>query len=104
MKSQYTTAPTDYELKSVPHSVPLSIVFILSRALRHAERNEKARLRMARCVAFFSPEFVFIYTRKRAEVKNLPLDEQQRVAERNKLYQARYQERYATATAHLQNL
>ncbi|KAJ7687887.1 hypothetical protein B0H14DRAFT_3533722 [Mycena olivaceomarginata] len=51
MKSQYTTAPTDYELK----------------ALRHAERNEKARLRMARCVAFFSPEFVFIYTRKRAE-------------------------------------
>ncbi|KAJ7337480.1 hypothetical protein DFH08DRAFT_812816 [Mycena albidolilacea] len=78
MKSQYTTTPTDYELK----------------ALRHAERNEKARLRMARCVASFSPEFVFTKASKRAEVKNLPLEEQQKVAERNKLYQARYRERH----------
>jgi hypothetical protein len=51
---------------------------------------------MARCVAFFSSEFVLTEVRKRAEVKNLPPDEQQKVAERNKMYQARYRERYAT--------
>ncbi|KAJ7797607.1 hypothetical protein B0H14DRAFT_2583571 [Mycena olivaceomarginata] len=66
MKSQYAATPTDYELK----------------ALRHAERNEKARLRMARQLS------------KRAELKTRSIEEQQEAAERNKLYQARYREKH----------
>ncbi|KAJ7301531.1 hypothetical protein DFH08DRAFT_827488 [Mycena albidolilacea] len=71
MKSQYSAGPTDYELK----------------ALQHA-RNEKARLRMARSNSQ--------QPRKRAELKTRSLEEQQEAAERNKVYQARYREKYAT--------
>ncbi|KAJ7450433.1 hypothetical protein FB451DRAFT_1186831 [Mycena latifolia] len=49
------------------------------RAQRHLARNEKARLRMAS---------------KRAELKTRPLEEQARVAECNKGYQATYRERH----------
>ncbi|KAJ7881947.1 hypothetical protein B0H13DRAFT_1891087 [Mycena leptocephala] len=62
MKSKYSSGPTAYELK----------------VQRHAERNEKARLRMAR---------------KRAELKTRPLNEQLEAAERSREYQARYRER-----------
>ncbi|KAJ7933050.1 hypothetical protein B0H13DRAFT_1856649 [Mycena leptocephala] len=62
MKSKYSSGPTEYELK----------------VQRHAERNEKARLRMAR---------------KRAELKTRPLSEQLEAAERSREYQARYCER-----------
>ncbi|KAJ7303680.1 hypothetical protein DFH08DRAFT_825775 [Mycena albidolilacea] len=70
MKSQYSAGPTDYELK----------------ALQHAERNEKARLRMARSNSQ--------QPRKRAELKTRSLEEQQEAAERNKVYQARYREKH----------
>ncbi|KAJ7901030.1 hypothetical protein B0H14DRAFT_3422939 [Mycena olivaceomarginata] len=49
------------------------------KAQRRAERNEKARLRMAR---------------KRAELKSRPLEEQQIAAERTKAYQATYHKKH----------
>ncbi|KAJ7343881.1 hypothetical protein DFH08DRAFT_810418 [Mycena albidolilacea] len=63
MKSKYATdEPTDYE----------------NLVQRHLERNEKARLRMAR---------------KRAELKSRSLEEQAAAAERERRYQATYRER-----------
>ncbi|KAJ7325481.1 hypothetical protein DFH08DRAFT_1085163 [Mycena albidolilacea] len=63
MKSKYATdEPTDYEI--LVH--------------RHLERNEKARLRMAR---------------KRAELKSHSPEEQAAAAERERRYQATYRER-----------
>ncbi|KAJ6557480.1 hypothetical protein B0H19DRAFT_1070143 [Mycena capillaripes] len=63
MKSKYSRGPTEEEL----------------RAQRHAARNEKARLRMAR---------------RRAELKTRPLEEQRAAAERAREYQARYREKH----------
>ncbi|KAJ7893751.1 hypothetical protein B0H13DRAFT_2339566 [Mycena leptocephala] len=63
MKSKYTTdEPTAYQISEQ----------------RHAERNEKARLRMAR---------------KRAELKTRPIEEQVAAAERERAYQITYRER-----------
>ncbi|KAJ7457542.1 hypothetical protein B0H11DRAFT_1925000 [Mycena galericulata] len=63
MKSRYISGPSDLELK----------------AQRHFERNEKARLRMART---------------RAALKLRPLEEQQAAAARSREYQKTYRERH----------
>ncbi|KAJ7713594.1 hypothetical protein B0H14DRAFT_3523334 [Mycena olivaceomarginata] len=63
MTAIHATGSTSHELK----------------AQRRAERNEKARLRMAR---------------KCAELKSRPLEEQQIAAERTKAYQATYHEKH----------
>ncbi|KAJ7333349.1 hypothetical protein DFH08DRAFT_814461 [Mycena albidolilacea] len=62
MTAIHATGSTSHELK----------------AQRRAERNEKARLRMAR---------------KRAELKSRPLEEQRIAAKRTKAYQATYREK-----------
>ncbi|KAJ7088011.1 hypothetical protein B0H15DRAFT_949825 [Mycena belliarum] len=62
MKSMYTPGPTAHELETK----------------RRAERNEKARVRIAR---------------KRAELKLKSLEEQHRVADRSRAYQAKYREK-----------
>ncbi|KAJ6557789.1 hypothetical protein B0H19DRAFT_1070401 [Mycena capillaripes] len=63
MKSKYSRGPTEEDL----------------RAQRHAARNEKACLRMAR---------------RHAELKTRPLEEQRATAERAREYQARYREKH----------
>jgi hypothetical protein len=51
---------------------------------------------MAWCVAVFHARSNSQQPRKRAELKTRSLEEQQEAAERNKVYQARYCEKYAT--------
>ncbi|KAJ7152156.1 hypothetical protein C8R43DRAFT_1127238 [Mycena crocata] len=83
MKSKYASGPSDYELK----------------AQRKLESNEKARLRMARCVP--APLTLHLHLpdcrsprRKRAELKSRPIEEQLEAAERARVHQATYREKH----------
>ncbi|KAJ6549700.1 hypothetical protein B0H19DRAFT_1236984 [Mycena capillaripes] len=62
-----------------PSLAPVDHKMLLASIQRHLERNERARLRMAR---------------KRAELKLRPVEEQERAAERSRVYRARYRQRF----------
>ncbi|KAJ7205391.1 hypothetical protein C8J57DRAFT_1481820, partial [Mycena rebaudengoi] len=65
-----------------PSLAPVDHEMLLASLQRHLERNERARLRMAR---------------KRAELKLCPVEEQERAAERSRVYRARYRQRHHQA-------
>ncbi|KAJ7301782.1 hypothetical protein DFH08DRAFT_943532 [Mycena albidolilacea] len=65
-----------------PSPAPVDQKMLLASIQRHLERNERARIRMAR---------------KRAELKLRPVEEQERAAERSRVYRARYRQRHHQA-------
>ncbi|KAF7362838.1 MYND-type domain-containing protein [Mycena venus] len=65
-----------------PSLAPADREKLLASIQRHLERNERARLRMAR---------------KRAELKLRPVEEQERAAERSRVYRARYRQKHHQA-------
>ncbi|KAF7335134.1 hypothetical protein MVEN_02264300 [Mycena venus] len=71
-----------------PSLAPVDQKMLLASIQRHLERNERARLRMARH---------FSTSSKRAELKLRPVEEQERAAERSRVYRARYRERHHQA-------
>ncbi|KAJ7050963.1 hypothetical protein C8F01DRAFT_1377258 [Mycena amicta] len=70
---------------------PLDYELILHR---QQLRNEKARQHMAKSASVCDfLVLILTFVRKRAELKMKPLHEQQQVAERSRLYRARYRQR-----------